>query len=396
MTPLMNTRLLSSLGLALGVSGIAFAQSHYYFYNSNGGNVPVITIGGAIAESSGTTNFFSTPVLFDDVTSVDAVNPVLDFSGQRLSRVQFSVFNANTETVSARPTVTLMNAAHTTMTTPGGTPAPSGNIIDLAFTPIAFGTGLSLFNYTPTTATNVSLPMGKFWVGQSFYNAPSGTIVVASEAQLNNLGVALSTPNRGQSENVLFETTDSWWSFPYADPAGSFVSFTGSTPSNIYINLGVEGQDAAGSVSLSDVGSLAYTRTLTLTVKVGSTVLYTEPLVFGPSTSTLAVTATFPVTMPAGVSGPATLEIDGASFLKRVVSLPLSGFNGTFLPTQVFNGDVDNSGEVDASDIDMVIAHFGELYTADGPLTYSDVDVSGEVDAADIDIVIANFGRLDD
>ncbi|MBL8060665.1 MAG: dockerin type I repeat-containing protein [Chthonomonas sp.] len=50
-------------------------------------------------------------------------------------------------------------------------------------------------------------------------------------------------------------------------------------------------------------------------------------------------------------------------------------------------GDVDGSGEVDAADIDFVIAQFGSANPA------ADVDGSGEVDAADIDIVIANFGR---
>ncbi len=52
-------------------------------------------------------------------------------------------------------------------------------------------------------------------------------------------------------------------------------------------------------------------------------------------------------------------------------------------------GDVDGSGEVDAADIDLVIAQFG----ATTPGIPEDVDGSGEVDAADIDIVIANFGR---
>ncbi|MBL8060664.1 MAG: hypothetical protein JNK63_08135 [Chthonomonas sp.] len=50
-------------------------------------------------------------------------------------------------------------------------------------------------------------------------------------------------------------------------------------------------------------------------------------------------------------------------------------------------GDVDNSGEVDAADIDYVISQFGSADPA------ADCDGSGEVDAADIDIVIANFGR---
>ena len=60
------------------------------------------------------------------------------------------------------------------------------------------------------------------------------------------------------------------------------------------------------------------------------------------------------------------------------------------------NGDVDRSGEVDAVDIDEVIAQFGEVL---GSPTYdkdADLDGSQEVDAIDIDIAIANFGGVDD
>ncbi|MCC7101661.1 MAG: hypothetical protein IT206_01130 [Fimbriimonadaceae bacterium] len=55
------------------------------------------------------------------------------------------------------------------------------------------------------------------------------------------------------------------------------------------------------------------------------------------------------------------------------------------------NGDPDQSQEVDAVDIDLVIAHFGEPTT---DATQGDLDGSGEVDATDIDITIANFGIL--
>ena len=69
--------------------------------------------------------------------------------------------------------------------------------------------------------------------------------------------------------------------------------------------------------------------------------------------------------------------------------LPGSNFSlGTILLT---NGDVDDSGEVDAVDIDEVIAQFGSV----DPIN-ADVDSSGEVDAVDIDIVIANFGAVDE
>ena len=59
------------------------------------------------------------------------------------------------------------------------------------------------------------------------------------------------------------------------------------------------------------------------------------------------------------------------------------------------NGDVDRSGEVDATDIDIVISHFGATFPGAGDRNW-DVDGSGEVDAADIDICIANFGAMDE
>ncbi len=55
-------------------------------------------------------------------------------------------------------------------------------------------------------------------------------------------------------------------------------------------------------------------------------------------------------------------------------------------------GDVDFSLEVDAADIDLVIAAFGATPGAPGWDPLADIDLSGEIDAADIDITIANFG----
>ena len=96
-------------------------------------------------------------------------------------------------------------------------------------------------------------------------------------------------------------------------------------------------------------------------------------------------------TLPPTVSGPAIIEWDGSSFLKRRQSVNLTGASQDFGITPMVNGDVDNSSEVDAVDIDLVIADFGGVLVGN-----SDVDVSGEVDAVDIDIVIANFGAIDD
>ncbi len=87
------------------------------------------------------------------------------------------------------------------------------------------------------------------------------------------------------------------------------------------------------------------------------------------------------------------ISADGPIWIRKTVTLVApAGRNFTANNYNLFNGDVDNSGEVDAADIDDVIAAFGQT---PGSFLEADVDGSGEVDAADIDIVIANFGATD-
>jgi len=63
---------------------------------------------------------------------------------------------------------------------------------------------------------------------------------------------------------------------------------------------------------------------------------------------------------------------------------------------ELFAGDADGSGEIDAADIDLEIAHFGTVSGGPGFEEQFDLDGSGEVDAADIDRVIENFGLVSD
>ena len=89
--------------------------------------------------------------------------------------------------------------------------------------------------------------------------------------------------------------------------------------------------------------------------------------------------------------GTVDLKVRGDSWLYKTVPGVVLTDDVTMLPAiQLTNGDVDGSGEVDAADIDRVIANFGFVGVSN-----SDVDGSTEVDAADIDIVIANFGATD-
>ncbi len=182
--------------------------------------------------------------------------------------------------------------------------------------------------------------------------------------------------------------------------SGTFVSLgqqvqtvqfnTDQTDGDFYVNnLRADAPSAtlSGTLNLGDTtfgGS--FSRTIVGTVKQGATTIGTITA-SGISASSVA----FSGTVPATATGAATIEWDGSSFLLRKTNITLTGGNVAVGSVTLQNGDVDNSGEVDAADIDLVIANFG----ATTDIT-SDVDVSGEVDAADIDIVIANFGGVND
>ncbi len=112
-------------------------------------------------------------------------------------------------------------------------------------------------------------------------------------------------------------------------------------------------------------------------------------------------------------NGTAIPGYDGPKFLSRMIpplNLPPAPRDSFYLPFQgatsntgtqqpvieLYPGDIDESGEIDAADIDIVIANFGSVLGGPGWDGGSDVDGSGEIDAADIDVVIANFGLTDD
>ncbi len=145
-------------------------------------------------------------------------------------------------------------------------------------------------------------------------------------------------------------------------------------------------QQVSGTLSLSDTSAtFAFPRNISYEVVQGTLTVASGAVVANSPSSP------FNISLPSAVTGAVTIKWDGSSFLKRNTLASLTGSNQAIGNVVMQNGDVDASGEVDAADIDAVIADFGG--TADSS---NDVDVSGEVDAADIDIVIANFGGTDD
>ncbi len=150
--------------------------------------------------------------------------------------------------------------------------------------------------------------------------------------------------------------------------------------------VGAPGVALTGTLNLNDTSaSFAFNRSISYAVKQGTTTVASGTVTADASSES------FSISVPASATGAATIEWDGSSFLLRKTNVNLTGSAIAVGSVSVQNGDVDNSGEVDAADIDEVIADFG--ITTNDP---SDVDVSGEVDAADIDIVIANFGGTND
>ena len=58
-------------------------------------------------------------------------------------------------------------------------------------------------------------------------------------------------------------------------------------------------------------------------------------------------------------------------------------------------GDFDDDGDVDGSDLALFAADFGRTDCATGPLCEGDFDNDGDVDGSDLALFAADFGRTD-
>ncbi len=155
-------------------------------------------------------------------------------------------------------------------------------------------------------------------------------------------------------------------------------------------NTIVMSQPLTGTLDLSDtVGTFASPVPISYKFLQGATEVYSGVAEISGSSTAINLQ------VPKYMSGDYTVVIDGGPFLKVSGPATFSGTGLNFGTITLANGDVDASGEVDAADIDIVIANFGEVFPGGTGEANSDVDQSGEVDAADIDIVIVNFGATD-
>ncbi len=196
------------------------------------------------------------------------------------------------------------------------------------------------------------------------------------------------------SDFVMNNSSWSQWdfTFTYSGVTGptmigmnsNSTSFQGNDYAVDDISLVEATISVSGTLQLQDTGVFAGNRNIAYSVVQGTVTLSSGTVVASASSSSLNI----PV--PSSATGAATVVFDGSSFLRKSAAVTLTDSPVALGTVSCQNGDVDQSGEVDAADIDAVIADFGSAALAN-----TDVDVSGEVDAADIDIVIANFGGVD-
>lgn len=256
---------------------------------------------------------------------------------------------------------------------------PSANIIATS-TILRDSRWTGIYRVTDTTLTSASRPIftadahfpgqrlvpGHYWVTYTLLGAQftPNLMVPGSPTFAPASGNALHL-NGNVASQAMYSTTQT--AIPltvYGRPARN----------NITANL----------VLQDTVGTFAHNRNIGWQMKVGTTTLGSGVITATASPQPISLSI-----IPA--TGAAELILNGSSFLRRVRNINLTGSHQGIGLVTMRNGDVDNSGEVDAADIDEVISAFGA--TNNRP---EDVDVSGEVDAADIDIVISSFGDVDE
>ncbi len=377
----MNRTLALVLAGLVVVPSIANAQGRFWVYQGVPTGTQSVTYNaGAVTATAPTTRYLA-----------DDVNPIEGYTGQNMVAFSWAAVNGNPVPLTVRHRIRWHDATGTVVG-PTGVNNPFNYINGLTYT-ISLAAS-SYTRITGTTSSVIPLPPAPFWMGITYDNNSNAT--GATVDQLNLIGCILLNPTIGTSTDTLYRTTNPSIGNTNPISAGAQFQFTNNTPlANIALGIAVRGQDFTGDLTLQNVGAMAGTRTIGYVAKSGTTVVTSGTVVVGVDAPSAVFTVVLPNQLPASISNPIDIEFDGSSFLKKRITVSVPG---DAVPVAIpvgsislINGDVDNSGEVDAADIDAVIAAFGATDLGD-----TDVDVSGEVDAADIDIVIANFGATDE
>ncbi|MBL8059778.1 MAG: hypothetical protein JNK63_03565 [Chthonomonas sp.] len=358
---------------------IGLAQSPYWVYQSE----PMADdcLYPSFAQS-GTTPI--TKTLADDVTAMSL------YAGREVTAIASTFYNYNLADVSFRPRIRFWeaNGPGSTLGTYLGTTAFTGDAIRMA----GYSTENAIFS---TAGGDLSVPASKFYVGIALDNDSNGN-GMATVSQLNEMGIMPGTVARGTSDANVFRSSAASDLIYSNNPPGAYEY------GNLALSLGIPGQDFHGRITLNDVITpMAHGRTIQVTAISGSVTFASEAISMSNLAATDAFWLTVPAVLPTGTTNPISIRIGGQPFLHKTILvqvpvppsvMPESIDIGTVALT---NGDVDGSGEVDAADIDEVIASFGQVFPGVGN-EFADLDLSGEVDAADIDLVIANFGAVDE
>ena len=240
----------------------------------------------------------------------------------------------------------------------------------------------SLTGTTPLEEIQVSLNATHAYRGdiEAFLTSPSG---LTSRLFASNLGDDGDNINWTFTSNAFWgETPAGQWTLKMADRGATDVGSW--TNYSINARMGQLVRTISGTITFGD---MVGTGPVPVTIELRNT--GTNELI---STHNVHVVngGGFSLTTP--LSGSVKIVFVTPNWLKKAITTPLQASTslGQVLLT---NGDPDQSQEVDAADIDLVIANFGNV--GSGTLA-GDLDWSGEVDAADIDIAIANFGSTGD
>ena len=357
----------------------ALAQSPYWVYQSDPQAQDCLYPADAQAGGSPITK-----TLAEDVT------PLSLYAGRVVTAIGTTFYNYNGIDVAFRPRFRFWEAN-------GPSYGLGTYLASTAFTADAvrmapYSTQEVVFN---TAGGDLIVPSTKVWAGIALDNEQNGD-GMASVSQLNWMGIMPGVVSRGTSNTDIFRSNTATDLIYTNTPAGSYES------GNLAMSLGVAGQDFHGQVTLNDVLTpMAHNRSIQVRAFSGSVVFAEQILSLSKSAATHVFWLTVPASLPAGASNPLSIRIGGQPFLYKTVLAqvpvpvsenPESIDIGT---VALINGDVDGSGEIDAVDIDEVIASFGQVFPGPGN-PYSDLDLSGEVDAVDIDLVIANFGAVNE
>ena len=236
----ITSRFLIMLTVLAGAVGAASAQEVVAYNNTVNSSGSFFLNGGA-AEVSFTT---ITRLVADDIT------PAPGYAGRPIASVSFAVFNDNTSTVAARPRVRFYSAN-------GATGGPGTYLAGFSLLDqTTFDPGLSVVQFSPSEyyPGGVNVPSGTFWIGVTFDDMWHN--LGTTEAELNQLGMALcSPPTIGGSSDTFFETSAPG-SFTSDNPLGVLGNLGGSPAANFYFGLTVAEVPEPSSLTLLGLGVL--------------------------------------------------------------------------------------------------------------------------------------------